>query len=184
MLPELSEIKRIREKIGITQKELAKHSNVSQSLIAKIEASKIVPGYENAKQIFLALENFSNQKSLKAKDVMKTKIKTINQEDSVKKAVGLMKENGISQLPVLNNEKNVGLISEQSIIEAFNQNMKLNSKTKVVELMEDALPSVSEETPLKLLSDLLDQNQAVLISKSGKIVGIVTKSDLLKTVLG
>ncbi|PIU21064.1 MAG: transcriptional regulator [Candidatus Diapherotrites archaeon CG08_land_8_20_14_0_20_34_12] len=183
MLPELNEIKRMRERLGLTQKELAKESNVSQSMIAKIEAEKIVPSYENAKQIFLALDNFTNQKSLKAKDVMKTKIKMINQGDSVKKAISLMKENGISQLPVLNDGKNVGVLSEKDIIDAFNKNIKLNSKTKVEELMDDALPSVSEETPIKLLSDLLDHNQAVLISKSGKIIGIVTKSDLLKSVL-
>ena len=40
--------------------------------------------------------------------------------------------------------------------------------------MDDTLPSVSEEIPIKLLSDLLDHNQAVLISKSGRIIGIVT----------
>jgi predicted transcriptional regulator len=114
---------------------------------------------------------------------MKTKIKTINQQDKVKKAIAIMKELGISQLPVLNEGKNVGVLSEKNIIDAFNKDIKLNSKTKVFELMDDALPSVSEGTTIKLLSDLLDHNQAVLISKSGRIIGIVTKSDLLKTVL-
>ncbi|MEK6972949.1 MAG: CBS domain-containing protein [archaeon] len=183
MLPGLNEIKRMREKLGITQKDLAKESRVSQSMIAKIEAEKIVPGYENAKQIFLALENFTNQKSLKAKDVMKTKIKMINKDDTLKKAIAIMKESGISQLPVLDEGKTIGVLSEKNIIDAFNKDIKLNSKTKVEELMDDTLPSVSEETPIKLLSDLLDHNQAVLISKSGRIIGIVTKSDLLKTVL-
>lgn len=183
MLPGLNEIKSMRKKLGITQKDLAKESNVSQSMIAKIEAEKIVPSYENAKQIFLALENFTNQKSLKAKDVMKTKIKMINQNDTLKKAIAIMKESGISQLPVLDEGKIVGVLSEKNIIDAFNKDIKLNSKTKVEELMDDALPSVSEETPIKLLSDLLDHNQAVLISKSGRIIGIVTKSDLLKTAL-
>ena len=183
MLPGLNEIKRMREKLGITQKDLAKESRVSQSMIAKIEAEKIVPGYENAKQIFLALENFTNQKSLKAKDVMKTKIKMINKDDTLKKAIAIMKESGISQLPVLDEGKTIGVLSEKNIIDALNKDIKLNSKTKVEELMDDTLPSVSEETPIKLLSDLLDHNQAVLISKSGRIIGIVTKSDLLKTVL-
>lgn len=183
MLPELNEIKKMRERLKITQKELAMESKVSQSMIAKIEAEKIIPSYENAKSIFLALENFTNQKSLKAKDIMKTRIKTINQHDTLKKAIAIMKDSGISQLPVLNDGKNVGVLSEKDIIDAFNKNIKLNSKTKVFELMDDALPAVGGETPIKLLSDLLDHNQAVLISKSGRIIGIVTKSDLLKNVL-
>jgi len=52
MLPELSEIKARRKQLGITQEELAELAEVSQSLIAKIENSSIIPTYDRVKRIF------------------------------------------------------------------------------------------------------------------------------------
>jgi predicted transcriptional regulator len=46
--------------------------------------------------------------------------------------------------------------------------------------MEEAFPQVGEDAPLSLLSSLLQVYSAVLISKKGKVTGIVTKADLLK----
>ena len=54
---ELSEVKVIRKKLGLTQGELAKAAGVSQSLIAKIESTKIDPTYSKVKLIFHALES-------------------------------------------------------------------------------------------------------------------------------
>ena len=45
MIHDLSEIKNLRKKAGITQLDLARKASVSQSLIAKIEAGKIDPTY-------------------------------------------------------------------------------------------------------------------------------------------
>jgi len=42
---EINEVKDIRKRLGLTQLELAKRANVSQSLIAKIEAGRIDPRY-------------------------------------------------------------------------------------------------------------------------------------------
>jgi predicted transcriptional regulator len=52
MLYELEEIKKLRRKLGIGQKELAGLANVSQSLIAKIESKKIEPTYNKVRKIF------------------------------------------------------------------------------------------------------------------------------------
>jgi predicted transcriptional regulator len=46
--------------------------------------------------------------------------------------------------------------------------------------MEEAFPQVGEDAPLSLLSSLLQVYSAVLISKKGKVAGIITKADLLK----
>ncbi|MEM1813821.1 MAG: CBS domain-containing protein, partial [Thermoplasmatales archaeon] len=52
----------------------------------------------------------------------------------------------------------------------------------VKEVMGEPFPQVSENAPVKIISYILTGYQAVLVSKEGKIVGIITKSDLLKTV--
>ncbi len=53
---ELSEIKHLRKKFGLTQSQLAKLSGVSQSLIAKIEADRIDPTFSKAQKIFEAIK--------------------------------------------------------------------------------------------------------------------------------
>ena len=55
-MDDLSELRILRKKIGLTQSELAKQASVSQSLIAKIESKKIDPSYTNAKKIFETLQ--------------------------------------------------------------------------------------------------------------------------------
>jgi len=46
--------------------------------------------------------------------------------------------------------------------------------------MEEAFPQVSEEAPLPLISSLLQTYPAVLVTKKGNVVGIITKADLLR----
>src|SRR5208282_5193013 len=55
-LPDISQIASFRRRLGVTQKRIAIESGVSQSLISKIEAGRVMPTYENAKLIIDALE--------------------------------------------------------------------------------------------------------------------------------
>jgi riboflavin synthase len=55
-LPDISQIASFRRRLGVTQKRIAIESGVSQSLISKIEAGRVVPTYDNAKLIIDALE--------------------------------------------------------------------------------------------------------------------------------
>jgi predicted transcriptional regulator len=54
------------------------------------------------------------------------------------------------------------------------------SNLAVEEVMEEAFPQVGEDAPLSLISSILQVYPAVLVVKKGKILGIVTKADLLK----
>ena len=62
---DLKEIKELRKKYKLTQEELAKKANVSQTLITKIEAGKIDPTYSNAQKILEAIEELKEGKSFK-----------------------------------------------------------------------------------------------------------------------
>jgi predicted transcriptional regulator len=46
--------------------------------------------------------------------------------------------------------------------------------------MEEAFPQVDEDVPLALISSLLQVYSAVLVTKKGMVVGIITKADLLR----
>jgi len=48
--------------------------------------------------------------------------------------------------------------------------------------MEPPLPSVPEDTDVTVIRPLLETNSGVLVTKKGKLVGIITRSDLLEVV--
>ena len=56
----------------------------------------------------------------------------------------------------------------------------LNSKsTKVSEIMQEAPPIVSKTTSIQVVSSLLKHYPVVVVSEGGRLVGLITKSDLL-----
>jgi len=97
MAYELEEIKKIRKSLGLTQTELAKQANVSQSIIAKIESGKIDPTLSKAKKIFDALSFFEKKHEIKAEEIMNRKIISIKPDEGIKDAVTKMKKYNISE---------------------------------------------------------------------------------------
>ncbi len=184
MLPDLDEIGKRRRKLGLKQTELARLADVSQSLIAKIEAKKIDPSYSHAKSVFEALEKEEEKEQTKVKDIMTRKVFGVKKTDTVKHAVNLMKAKGISQIPVFEGENIVGAISEQTIMTKLSDGWEMRSLTEsaVSDVMDEPPPRVDENTPVSVINSLLRYNSAVLIGSKEKIIGIVTKADMLKIV--
>jgi predicted transcriptional regulator len=185
MLPTLEEVGRKRRIVGLTQQQLARLAGVSQSLIAKLESGKIDPSYTKVKSILDALERLQTETELKAEEVLHEEVIGVQKSEPVSKAVQTMADHGISQLPVFDGEHSVGSISEKTIIGKVSAGKDLSqiSRLPVGDLMEEAFPQVGEDAPLPLISSLLRVYPAVLISTKGKVVGIVTKADLLKMLL-
>lgn len=175
MTYELEEIKKIRKKLEMTQTELANRANVSQSLIAKIESGKIDPTYTKTQKIFAALSDLEKKEEIKAEQLMTSRIISVSPDASIKEAISKMKKFKISQVPVIKNNKSIGLISESTILDAL-----LNSKnTKVKEVMQESPPIVSKTTSIQVVSNLLKHYPMVLVSEEGRLIGLITKSDLL-----
>ena len=175
MTYELDEIKKIRKKLGMTQTELANRAGVSQSLIAKIESGRIDPTYTKTKKIFAALSDLEKKEEVKAEQIMTSKLISVSSDDSIKEAIERMKKFQISQLPVIDSHKLVGLVSESTILDAL-----LNSKANQVnEIMQEAPPIVSKTTSIQLVSNLLKHYPLIAVAQEGKLIGLITKSDLL-----
>jgi len=172
---ELGEIKTVRKKLGLTQFQLAKRADVSQSLIAKIESGRLDPTYTNAKKIFTALSDLEKKKELKAKDIMNKKIINVNPDDDIKSAISKMKKFQISQMPVVKENKSIGLISESIVLEHLAEK-KVNF---VRDIMGESPPIVSKETTSQVISNLLRHYPMVLVSSGGNLIGLITKADLL-----
>ena len=185
MLPDLGEIKTRRKQLGLTQTQLAVQANVSQSLITKVEAGRLVPAYANAKKIFDALEAQVQENTLRACDVMTAKLISVRPDTNISTVVKLMKKHSVSQIPVMDGGVVVGSFSEKHIIERMHSKEKVEDigKSLVQDVMGDAMPIIQEATSFSVVGELLEQSQGVLVARKGKIKGIVTKADLLNVVL-
>lgn len=172
---ELSEIKELRKKFDLTQFQLANLAGVSQSLIAKIEAGRIDPTYSKTKKIFEAIDSLGNKKELKAEQVMTKQIISIRSNDDIRDAINKMKKANISQMPVIEDYKSIGIVSESIILEAL-----LSKKShKIKDIMDDSVPVVSKNTSANAISNLLRFYPMVLVSENGELKGVITRSDLL-----
>jgi predicted transcriptional regulator len=174
---ELKNLKEIRRKFGLTQWALAKRADVSQSLIAKVEAGILDPTYSNAKKIFAALELLTKGKEVKAEEIMNKKIVSIAPSVDMHEAIKKMKKYEISQLPVIEHNDLVGMISETIILDAL-----LNAKKEITvgEIMQDAPPIISRKTSFNVISSLLKVYPLLVVAEKGKLQGVITKSDLIR----
>ncbi len=167
-------IKKMRDEAGLTQEELAKAAGITQAHIAKIENEKVNPTLSTINSILSVLQE---NKSIKCKDFVTKKVIFIKPEDSVNYAVKLMKKNDVSQIPIIENERCVGSISDKTILRNLN---RASGSTEVKEIMDEPFPMISSNDSIDVVKTLLEYHQAVLILEEGKVVGIVTKHDLLK----
>ncbi len=182
MLPELSEIKHLRQKLNISQKNLGEILNISQSTISRIENGTMDPPYSKIKLIFDFLENekMKHKKSkTTAKDVMTIKILSITPNSTLNDAVKLMNENKISQLPVLDKDQNIGSITSKKIQKYIIKNPELIN-VNISHILELSFPEIEPDWSIKSISNLLINYSAVLVKENRKFIGIITDADILK----
>ena len=181
MMPPLSTIRERRKKLGWTQRELAERSGVSQSAIAKIERGRMEPSYSMAVRIFNALDEGEREKykGKRAEDLMNPNVIFISPKDRVKRARELMKEHGISQIPVVDKNKVVGMITETDILEGYEEYGAAISDLFVEDVMGPPPLTVRKNTSIGAVIELLKQEQALLVLEDDNIMGIITRADVI-----
>jgi predicted transcriptional regulator len=166
-------IKKMREEAHLTQQQLADEVDITQAHIARIENEKVNPTLSTINKIIAVLQK---NKKMKCKELASQKLILIRPDNSINQAIKLMKENDISQIPVMNNGNCVGSINDKTIVRSMD---RISGTTEVKEIMDEPFPVISCDDSVEVVKSLLEYHQAVLISDKGKIVGIITKSDLL-----
>ncbi len=184
--PPATDIRRMRKALDITQTELAKQSGISQSTIAKIERDRISASYDTVVKLFETLDEMArNEKhNLTAADVASKDIVSVQSSDKVRVASELMRTAGFSQLPVLKGDAPVGSISEKIIFDRIRSGKTMDEikDLPISLIMEESYPVVNENTPISSLTDMMSDCSAILVSKKGKLVGMITKADILKLI--
>jgi len=189
MLPLLDEISRRRKEAGLTQSKLAGIAGVSQSIIAKIESGSVDPSYSIVRKLFSALDSLKAESASgedrvrRAGELMSRGVVWVGKNQLVRDAVTVMRRRGYSQLPVLDGGRSIGSLSEKTVLDraAHGENLEELFRRRVGDVMESPLPVVNEDTSVDALYGLLRENYAVLVSRGNEVIGILAKSDLLKT---
>ncbi len=172
---EPEDIRRRRKKLKITQKELAERVGVSQSLIAKLESGMLDPKLSLIKKILAVFEELERKKV--AENVMTSPVIVAEADETIWKVAKTMIEKGISQMPVIEKGRIVGSVSERGIFKAFYEGKR---DIKVKDVLEPPLPEINPKTDVEEFSKLLLENPAVVVVEGGKILGIITKHDLMR----
>ncbi len=120
---------------------------------------------------------------------------TINEEASINQALQLMREEKIRRLPVLDKHGHlVGIVSEKDLLYAspspattlsIYEIPYLLSKVKIRDLMTTEVITVSEDTPLEQAARVMADNKigGLPVMRGGKLVGIITETDMFKIFL-
>jgi cystathionine beta-synthase len=116
---------------------------------------------------------------LRNKPDHKTDIVAVAPGQTVRQALKLMHLHDVSQLPVMENGNCVGSVSDWSLSARSLEDTKVLDVT-LSEVMDPPFPTVDDQQAADSVAKLLSKsNPAVLVRTSGKVTGIVTRSDLL-----
>lgn len=186
MLPPLSDVKKMRTELGITQRKLASHLGISQSAVAKIEGGSMNASYRLVAEIFRYLEAFQKPAIGVAADIQVFPVVFVRSRDSLRRAASLMQRHGFKQLPVKDDDGLIiGGISERGVsgqILTTGASPAKILRKPVATFMEDPFPVIPESSPIDFVATLLQHSQAVLTSREGVVHGIVTNTDLVRFV--
>ena len=149
---------------------------VSQAHIAKIERGKVDPRLSTINKILRVL---AEGKQKKSRDVMTKGVLFARPSDTILKISEIMMRHAISQMPVISGKKIVGTVTEQTIIRNLRANL---AEEKAKNVMDPPLPTVQEDTSIDVIRPILEKFPGILVARQKQIVGIITRSDLLKTI--
>jgi len=183
MLPRLEYIKQARIRLGITQRKLAALAGISTSMINQIESGRCKPSYETARKIFEILGSLEGKTSMKAGDICSRQPISVQKDEKLHNAIEIMRKNSISQLPVFDSSRVVGILTEDGLAKIMVEKDDRDLRNiPVAQVMEPQPPIVDVSTPAKALIPLVRFAKCILVSEKGIVIGIVTITDTLKLV--
>lgn len=143
---------------------------------------------------------------MNASEIMTRHVITVDREDPLDKAIGLMLKNGISGLPVLDGRGGLaGMLTEGDLLRRVEigterkrprwleflvgsgrlaQEYVHAHGRKVEDLMTAEVATVAPDTPVQEIADLMErwQIKRVPVVENGSLVGIVSRANLLQAI--
>jgi cystathionine beta-synthase len=102
----------------------------------------------------------------------------VGPDELVSDALSKMNESGVTQIPVLEDNRSVGSLRESHVLTKLLADRDLLN-SKVSDLMDKSFPVVDVDTSLAEIKQKLQRSPAVLIEDFKRITAIITRSDVL-----
>jgi len=146
---------------------------------------------------------------MKAKEVMTKNVIAVKEEDTIDDVIKILLSNKISGVPVVNEENEViGVVSEADLIfrdkeieipafipvmegyiflqsvKKYEEQLKKQVAYKVKDVMSAPVITAKEDEEIEKIANIMLKkriNRIPIVDKEGKLVGLITRSDILKT---
>jgi CBS domain-containing protein len=135
------------------------------------------------------------QIELPVSSIMTTNLITLDVKESLDKAEHIFKKYKIRHIPVIENDKIIGMISLNDILRisfadgAYREEENISSSIyemfTIRQLMIGNLETVSPDTTIKEVAKLLVKREfhSLPVVENGRLIGMVTTTDLIKYLL-
>jgi CBS domain-containing protein len=117
---------------------------------------------------------------MKIKDIMRP-VRTIEKEDTVRKAAKAMSDNRIGSLVVVSGKKIIGIVTERDILMKVTAEGKSSDKVRVEEIMTKKVLTISPDAYLDDAVYMMIENKIkkLPVVDAGELIGIVTATDIV-----
>lgn len=118
-----------------------------------------------------------------ARDILRLKtepekIIIADKNEKIIEVIRQMREHGVSQVPVMDRKKLLGIVSEAELLR-YLLDKTHKAQDSIEPIISKQYHQASLDEPLDEISKEIEQNKNVIVFEGGKIRGIVTKIDLL-----
>jgi len=134
-------------------------------------------------------------KNITVSSIMTPNVITVNEKQTLREGSKFMYQHNIGGLVVLmdtsNNEtaeidKPIGIITERDIARLVAFSSNLSTDTAISEVMSKPLITINQNSSIKEVTNLMQQNdirRLPIVDNKGKLVGIITAKDILRSLM-
>ncbi len=124
---------------------------------------------------------------MKVRDIMSTELVTVEKDQNLKEVLHLMDHHNVTKLPVTDDGNLVGIVTDGNIADklgrAHNKNIQLGTLHASSVMAKDFVRAHPDEDLQNLLADVGKPGLTMIpVCQGDRLVGVVTKSDLLRFV--
>ena len=140
--------------------------------------SKVYNDYWMLEQGFIKRESYGDLRDLISRRHKEHAVATVNADETVTAAYQRMKLYDVSQLPVLQDGRIVGIVTEEDVLLEVYGNPEHFSEP-VSEAMESNLVTLAPGEPIEKLREIFERGMVAIVMDGDEFLGLITRMDLL-----